>query len=106
MECLWSYNSTRTDKKCTNFLNSAPPAGLRPALTNRGFGREVLSFPPRTHETAMNMLNNHCSVERDARGVVRFTICNAGSLNILGTAVINDVREGLDTLAKDPTIRV
>ena len=54
----------------------------------------------------MNMLNNHCGVERDARGVVRFTICNAGSLNILGTAVINDVREGLDTLAKDPTIRV
>jgi enoyl-CoA hydratase/carnithine racemase len=54
----------------------------------------------------MQMLNPHCGVDRDPRGVVRLTICNAGSLNILGTAVINAVREGLDILAKDPQIRV
>jgi hypothetical protein len=29
------------------------------------------------------MLNPHCGLDRDARGVVRLTICNAGSLNIL-----------------------
>jgi enoyl-CoA hydratase/carnithine racemase len=54
----------------------------------------------------MQMLNPHCGVDRDPRGVVRLTICNAGSLNILGTAVINAVREGLEILAKDPQIRV
>ena len=54
----------------------------------------------------MDMLNPHCGVVRDSRGVVRATICNAGSLNILGSAVINDVREGLERLAKDRTIRV
>jgi len=30
----------------------------------------------------MEMLNNHCGVTRDARGVVHVAICNAGSLNI------------------------
>src|ERR1700676_1840969 len=54
----------------------------------------------------MQMLNPHCGVDRDPRGVVRLTICNAGSLNILGTAVINAVREGLEILAKDSQIRV
>jgi enoyl-CoA hydratase len=54
----------------------------------------------------MDMLNSHCGVVRDSRGVVRATICNAGSLNILGSAVINGVREGLERLAKDPNIRV
>ena len=34
----------------------------------------------------MQMLNPYCGVDRDSRGVVRLTICNAGSLNILGTA--------------------
>jgi enoyl-CoA hydratase len=38
--------------------------------------------------------------------VVRLTICNAGPLNILGTAVINGVREGLETLGRDRGIRV
>jgi enoyl-CoA hydratase len=47
----------------------------------------------------MQMLNPHCGVDRDPRGVVRLTICNAGSLNILGSAVINGVREGLEALA-------
>ena len=44
----------------------------------------------------MDMLNPHCGVDRDARSVVRVTICNAGSLNILGSAVTNGVREGID----------
>jgi enoyl-CoA hydratase/carnithine racemase len=54
----------------------------------------------------MDMLNHYCGVDRDSRGVVRATICNAGSLNILGTAVINGVREGLERLARERTIRV
>ena len=47
----------------------------------------------------MDMLNPYCGIDRDPRGVVRLTICNAGSLNILGTPAINGVREGLETLA-------
>jgi enoyl-CoA hydratase len=54
----------------------------------------------------MQMLNSHCGIDRDQRGVVRLTICNAGSLNILGSAVIGAVREGLEALAKDAQIRV
>jgi len=53
----------------------------------------------------MEMLNDYCGVDRDARGVVRLTICNAGSLNILGSAVIKGVREGLEMLAADRQIR-
>jgi len=54
----------------------------------------------------MDMLNQYCGVERDLRGVVRLSICNAGSLNILGSAVIDAVREGLQKLAADRSIRV
>jgi enoyl-CoA hydratase len=54
----------------------------------------------------MQMLNPYCGVERDSRGVVRLTICNAGTLNILGSAVINGLREGLEELAADRQIRV
>src|SRR5207302_2334997 len=54
----------------------------------------------------MDMLNPYCGVDRDPRGVVRLTICNAGSLNILGSAVINDAREGLEVLGADRQIRV
>jgi enoyl-CoA hydratase len=54
----------------------------------------------------MQMLNSYCGVSRDPRGVVRLAISNAGSLNILGTPVIEGVREGLETLARDPEIRV
>ncbi len=54
----------------------------------------------------MHMLNPHCGVDRDSRGVVRLTICNAGSLNILGTPVISAVREGLKQLSSDREIRV
>ena len=53
----------------------------------------------------MDMLNPHCGVDRDSRGVVRLTICHAGSLNILGTAVIDGVRDGLEALATERGIR-
>jgi enoyl-CoA hydratase len=53
----------------------------------------------------MDMLNAHCGVERDSRGAVRVTICNAGSLNILSSAVTNGVREGFERLAADRDIR-
>ena len=52
------------------------------------------------------MLNPHCGVDRDSRDVVRLNICNAGPLNILGSPVIQAVREGLKTLAADRQIRV
>ncbi len=54
----------------------------------------------------MHMLNPYCGVDRDPRGVVRLTICNAGSLNILGSAAITGVREGLEALAAEPQTRV
>ena len=54
----------------------------------------------------MEMLNNHCGVTRDARGVVHVAICNAGSLNILGSPVTDAVREGLQKLATDRSIRI
>src|SRR3954465_14238868 len=53
----------------------------------------------------MQMLNAYCGADRDPRGVVRLTICNAGSLNILGSAVINGLREGLEALATERHIR-
>ncbi|MGJ4889277.1 enoyl-CoA hydratase [Bradyrhizobium sp. HKCCYLRH3099] len=53
----------------------------------------------------MDMLNSHCGIERDSRGVVRLTICNAGKLNILGSAAILDVQNGLHSLASDTGIR-
>ena len=43
----------------------------------------------------MEMLNPHCGVGRDDRGVVRLSICNAGTLNILSSAVTDGVREGI-----------
>jgi enoyl-CoA hydratase len=54
----------------------------------------------------MQMLNSHCGVDRDSRGIVRLTICNAGPLNILGSGAIRAVREGLETMATDRQIRV
>jgi enoyl-CoA hydratase len=54
----------------------------------------------------MDMLNSHCGISRDSRGVVTLTICNAGSLNILGSAVTDGVRAGLERLATDAAIRV
>ena len=53
----------------------------------------------------MQMINPHCGATRDARGVVRLTISNAGSLTILNSTVIKAVTEGLTTLAADADIR-
>src|SRR6476469_3998485 len=54
----------------------------------------------------MEMLNSHCGVDRDPRCVVRLTICNAGTLNILGCAGINKKHEGLQALATERQLRV
>ncbi len=54
----------------------------------------------------MEMLNPHCGVDRDQRGVVRLSICNAGPLNILGSPVTDGVRDGLTQLAAERSIRV
>ncbi|WP_407160070.1 enoyl-CoA hydratase [Bradyrhizobium sp. STM 3557] len=54
----------------------------------------------------MDMLNSHCGIGRDSRGVVTLTICNAGSLNILSSAVTDGLRAGLEQLAGDASIRV
>src|SRR4029078_7997649 len=54
----------------------------------------------------MEMLNPHCGIDRDDRGVVRLSICNAGTLNILSSAVTDGVREGFEKLAGDKEIRV
>jgi enoyl-CoA hydratase len=53
----------------------------------------------------MHMLNPYCGADRDPRGVVKLTICNAGSLNILGSAAISGVREGLEVLATERGLR-
>lgn len=54
----------------------------------------------------MQAINDHCNVTRSENGVAQLTICNAGPLNILNSATINDVRQGLELLAADETIRV
>jgi enoyl-CoA hydratase/carnithine racemase len=51
------------------------------------------------------MLNPHCGITRDSRGVVRLAVCNAGSLNILSSAVTDGVRDGFEKLAGDKSIR-
>jgi enoyl-CoA hydratase len=53
----------------------------------------------------MQMLNHHCGIVRDPRGVAQLTICNAGPLNILGSEAIRSLREGLEALAQDRQIR-
>src|SRR3954465_14909240 len=53
----------------------------------------------------MHMLNPPCGVERDPRGIVKLTICNAGPLNILNSAAIKGVREGIEVLATERAIR-
>src|SRR5438046_1682758 len=53
----------------------------------------------------MEMLNPHCGIDRDIRGVVRLSICNAGPLNILSSAVTDGVREVFEKLAGDNDIR-
>jgi enoyl-CoA hydratase/carnithine racemase len=54
----------------------------------------------------MQTINDYCNITRSENGTAQLTICNAGPLNIMNTAVINGVREGLEQLAKDRDIRV
>ena len=53
----------------------------------------------------MEMLNPHCGIDRDGRGVVQLAVCDAGALNILSSAVTDGVREGFEKLASDRAIR-
>lgn len=53
----------------------------------------------------MDMIYPHCGVDRDDRGIATLTICNAGVLNILNTAAITGVTQGLASLAGDDTLR-
>ena len=53
----------------------------------------------------MQAINDYCSVTRTATGIAQLTITNAGSLNIMNSAVMNGVREGLELLAQDRDIR-
>jgi enoyl-CoA hydratase len=73
------------------------------ALTTTAFVPE-LGFPI-LPEAFMQMLNPHCGIDRDSRGVVHLTICKAGPLNILGSEAIKAVREGLEALAPERGIR-
>jgi enoyl-CoA hydratase len=51
-------------------------------------------------------LNHHCRAVIDARGVATLTMRNAGPLIIFGTPVITAVREAIETLARNKSIRV
>jgi enoyl-CoA hydratase/carnithine racemase len=50
-------------------------------------------------------LNSHCTVTH-SDGIAQLTICNAGPLNIVNSAVIQGIRDGLDRLAADESLRV
>lgn len=54
----------------------------------------------------MQPINDYCTVTRGENGIATLTICNAGPLNIMNSAVINGVREGLEQLGKDRNIHV
>src|SRR3954452_4980614 len=90
----------------TGDVQSPVPGTL---LTSGDISREVAPYAPsptaRNEKPLMEMLNPHCGIDRDSRGVVRLAICNAGSLNILSSAVTDGVREGFEKLATDRTIR-
>lgn len=54
----------------------------------------------------MQTINEYCHVTRGDNGVAQLTITNAGPLNIMNSAVIHGVREGLELLGKDRGIHV
>lgn len=54
----------------------------------------------------MQTNNTYCTVAHGEDGIATLTICNAGPLNIMNSAVIDGVREGLERLAQDSNIRV
>jgi enoyl-CoA hydratase len=90
------------DKAHLPVLEITPSA----VLTRQAFVQELEVIRFSRHEGAMQMLNPHCGIDRDPRGVVRLTICQAGPLNILGSVAIQAVRQGLEALAGDQQIRV
>lgn len=47
----------------------------------------------------------HAEVQQDPDGVATVTIRGAGSLNLLGTPVIADLRQAIETLSADATLR-
>lgn len=53
----------------------------------------------------MAIINEYCEASKNPQGVVNLTIRNAGSLNILGTPVIDGLRAALSVLAQDDQIR-
>lgn len=54
----------------------------------------------------MQTINDYCHVTRGDNGIAQLTITNAGPLNIMNSAVINGVREGLEQLGKERDLRV
>ena len=54
----------------------------------------------------MSIINEFSEANKNARGVATLTIRNTGTLNIVGSSAIRDVRAALDELAKDNSIRV
>src|SRR5215813_7712685 len=105
MRCLQSYNSSSCGKCCSYFDNLPDILAPTVNLTSPPFAGELARDTFWEARLPMDMLNQYCGVTRDSRGVVRLTICNAGSLNILGSPVTNGVREGFEKLASDKTIR-
>src|SRR5215213_4628421 len=83
---------------------TASPARL-PLTSRRNVPGSDVNRPEQARKNKMEMLNTHCGIDRDGRGVVRLSICNAGSLNILSSAVTDGVREGFEKLAGDKGIR-
>jgi len=53
----------------------------------------------------MEALNSHCTVTY-SDGIAQLTICNAGPLNIVNSAGIQGIRDGLDRLAANESLRV
>ncbi|MCL2716127.1 MAG: enoyl-CoA hydratase [Alphaproteobacteria bacterium] len=54
----------------------------------------------------MKTQNPHCGIDRDSRGVAHLTICNAGPLNILSSAVIDGISDGFRRLSVERGIRI
>jgi enoyl-CoA hydratase/carnithine racemase len=84
---------------------ATPPRPPLPLTSRRNVLGSGANRQNKSGKNKMEMLNPHCGVDRDGRGVVRLSICNAGSLNILSSAVTNGVREGFEKLATEPDIR-
>src|SRR6266581_2168719 len=98
------------EKSCIYFAKILAKAASAAALDKDRLcpgsgGKQAAERATNNEKPPMELLNPHCGVDRDSRGVVRLTICNAGSLNILSSAVTDGVREGLTSLAADKDIR-